>query len=536
MATIIKGVNTGPEAWWERILIRTNSAEYANRILAWIRRPLRRKIQQRSTQERPVDNGKGPLRPQEITEAEAAFIMLTQTAGFAAELRDIRSGRPIPKESNLARISPFIDDAGLLRAGGRLGNGPFEYSTRHPLILPNSRYSTVLMWSAHSAVLHAGAERTLAEFQHRYWTSSARRLARKLVHQCPVCWSRTRKPSNPPMAPLPAARLSYGRPPFTGTGVDYFGPLQVTVKRSTAKRWGCLFTFLATRAVHIEIAHSLDVHAFVSALRRFIARRGKPKVIYSDNGTNLVAGEKELRMAIESWNGNQIAEESTRLGIDWRFSPPAGPHFGGVWERPVQSAKRALYAVMKDRTTTDETLLTLMSEVEAFLNARPLRHISVDPADPEPITPNHFLLGRAAPHIPPDIFVEGEIATRRSWRTAQQLAEDVWRRWLREYVPRLIPREKWTQPVPPVKNNDVALIAEEAAPRGRWTMCRIVQTIAGKDGVIRQADVRLPTGKILRRQVVKLVILESENPAEGNAARYDADRAGDVADQTDRED
>ena len=182
--------------------------------------------------------------------------------------------------------------------------------------------------------------------------------------------------------------------------MDYFGPLQVIVRRSTVK--GGLFTCLATRAVHIEIAHSLDFHSFF-AVRRFIARCDKPQMIYSDNGTNLTVGEKELRLAIEAMKQNDVIEKSSNLGTDWRFSPQSGPHFGGVWERPVQSAKRALYAVLEDRTTTDETLFTLLTEVEAFLNTRPLTHVSTDPADREPITPNNFLLGRAAPNIPPDI-------------------------------------------------------------------------------------------------------------------------------------
>ncbi len=136
-------------------------------------------------------------------------------------------------------------------------------------------------------------------------------------------------------------------------------------------------------------------------------------MIYSDNGTNLTVGEKELRLAIEAMKQNDVIEKSSNLGTDWRFSPQSGPHFGGVWERPVQSAKRALYAVLEDRTTTDETLFTLLTEVEAFLNTRPLTHVSTDPADREPITPNNFLLGRAAPNIPPDI----------SWKESQRLGK-----------------------------------------------------------------------------------------------------------------
>ena len=293
---------------------------------------------------------------------------------------------------------------------------------------------------------------------------------------------------------------------------------------------GMHVTCLATRAIHIEIAHSLDVDSFINAMRRFIARRGKPKIVYSDNGTNLTAGEKELRVAIEAWEEGDLLTKSSNLGIDWRFSPPSGPHFGGVWERPIQSAKRALYAVLKNRTPTDETLSTALTEVEAFLNARPLTHVSVDPADPEPITPNHFLLDRAAPHFPPDIFVEGQLALKKSWRAAQQLSEEVWRRWLREYDPRLMAREKWRQPTRPLSVGDIALIVDDNAPRGHWTLCRVIEPIAGKDSIIRQANVRTTNGKILRRPVVKLIAMEPGPDGGDDADRCRAARADDVAD------
>ena len=192
------------------------------------------------------------------------------------------------------------------------------------------------------------------------------------------------------MAPFPAVRLQVRQAPFTGTGIDCFGSVHVLCKRSNVKRWNCLFTCLTVRAVHIEIPHSLDVNSFINALRRFIARRGKPKIVYSDNGTNFAIGGKELRATIESWKSENVTDETVRLGIDWHFSPPSAPHFGGIWELLVQSAKRALYAVLKERVTTDGTLLTVNTEVEAFLNARPLTHISADPNDGEPLTPKPF--------------------------------------------------------------------------------------------------------------------------------------------------
>ena len=97
------------------------------------------------------------------------------------------------------------------------------------------------------------------------------------------------------MADLPKERLMSGDSPFTNVGVDYFGPFYVHQGRSKVKRYGCLFTCLVVRAVHIEVGNTLDTDSFINALRRFINLRGCPTTVCSDNGTNFQAGERELR-------------------------------------------------------------------------------------------------------------------------------------------------------------------------------------------------------------------------------------------------
>jgi len=150
------------------------------------------------------------------------------------------------------------------------------------------------------------------------------------------------KPEPPIMADLPSLRLGYQQLPFTNTSVDYFGPMLVRHGRKTEKRYGVLFTCLTTPAVHLEIAHSLDTNSCLMAIRRMIAKRGKPANILSDNGTNFVGAEKELREAVKCRDGEQIGDQLSADGVQWHFNPSSSPHFGGVWERLVQSAKRAL--------------------------------------------------------------------------------------------------------------------------------------------------------------------------------------------------
>lgn len=160
------------------------------------------------------------------------------------------------------------------------------------------------------------------------------------------------------MAELPRERVTPEKPPFTFTGIDYFGPFYVKVKRIIMKRYGVIFTCLVIRVVHLEIAHSLDTDSFIMALRRFIARRGQVQIMYSDNGTNLVGGSRELQEAISSWNQLQIHDFLLQKEIKWHFNPPSASHFGGAWERCIRTVRKVLDALMKEQVLTDECLKT----------------------------------------------------------------------------------------------------------------------------------------------------------------------------------
>ena len=180
-------------------------------------------------------------------------------------------------------------------------------------------------------------------------------------------------------------------------------------------------TCLATRAVHLEVAHALDTGSFLMALRRFMARRGQPRKILSDNGTNFVGGERELREAVRGLDQDQITRELSPKNIDWHFITPAASHMGGAWERLVSSVKRTLKVVLGNQIVSDEVLYSALCEVEHVINSRPLTHVSSDPADLRALTPNHFLLGDDCPHLPPGVFSE-DLNTRKRWRHAQAMA------------------------------------------------------------------------------------------------------------------
>ena len=191
--------------------------------------------------------------------------------------------------------------------------------------------------------------------------------------------------------------------------------------------------------------------------------------------------------------------------IQWFFNPPSAPHFGGVWEGLVKSAKKVLKITLNGQLVNDETLLTLMAEIESLLNSRPLTRVSIDPQDLEAITPNHFLIGRNSPNVPPDVFDERDLNSRKRWRQAQTL---FWRRWLREYMPTLTERRKWrTRSQTDAQIGDLVLVVEDNLPRGRWNLGRVVKTSPGDDGLIRTVEVQTTQGTF-KRPVAKLCLLE----------------------------
>ncbi|KAL9977438.1 hypothetical protein ACROYT_G014841 [Oculina patagonica] len=390
---------------------------------------------------------------------------------------------------------------------GRIERADIPFCSRHPVVLaPDHELTRLIIMSCHEKLKHAGVDQVRNELRQQYWILRCRATVRKILHQCSYCRKRKAKPEAPLMASLPYDRLNVA-PPFSKVGVDFFGPLKVKHLRKQEKRYGCLFTCLVTRAVHLEVAFDLSTDSFIMCLRRFMALRGKPTVIYSDNGTNFVGADRELRECINGWNQHKIGSELSQEGIQWVFNPPAAPHMGGVWERLVRSCKKALNVVLQNQVLTDEVLLTAFAEVAWVVNSRPLTEVSSDVDDLEALTPNHFLIGRGSLNLPPGIVDDKELSSRKRWRQAQVVANHVWSRWLREYLPGLITRKKWTQPTVNVKVGDLVLVVDRAVSRGSWPLGRIVKVFPGLDSIVRSADVKTKFG-VMRRPVTKLALLE----------------------------
>jgi len=265
----------------------------------------------------------------------------------------------------------------------------------------------------------------------------------------------------------------------------------------------------------MEIADSMDTSACINALRRFIARRGHVRQITSDNGSNLVGANHELNQAVKELDEQIIQKFATSHKIKWKFNPPAASHHGGVWERNIRTVRKILQSMLTEQhlkaAQTDDQLHTLMCEVEAVVNSRPLTRVSEDPTDLDVITPNHLLQLHNTECLPPGIFNEKDIYARRRWRQVQFLADTFWKRWVREYLPMLQKRQKWLQPRRNMKVGDIVLIVDDKAPRNSWPMAIVEQVNVGSQGCVRSATVRTKT-TTLSRPITKLcLLLEQES-------------------------
>ncbi|KAK7878865.1 hypothetical protein WMY93_034256, partial [Mugilogobius chulae] len=453
------------------------------------------------------------LTVENIDKAEMTIIKFCQRKRFPEEFLCLEKSQNIKKNSRLYKLSPKLED-GMLRVGGRLSKSSLPLESKHPIILAKDLHiSTLLLRSIHQQVGHSGRNHMLSKLREKYWITGVSTAIRSVLSKCTTCRRLNAAPVYQQMADLPTERLKPDEPPFTRVGVDYFGPFEVRSRRSTVKRYGVIFTCLALRAIHIEVAPSLSTDSFINALRRFIARRGQVRELRSDNGTNFVGAERELKMAIEQWNQAQVHEVLLQKGIKWSFNPPAGSHHGGSWERLIRSVRKVLNSTLKVQNLDEEGLHTVLCEVEAILNSRPITKASTDPNDLEALTPNHLLLLKGQPSLPPGEFQASDLYTQRRWKQVQYISDLFWKRWTKEYLPLLQEKQRWTGVQRNLVVGDLILLMDSTAPRNSWIMGRIVQTYPDRKGFVRQVRIKTKTS-CLDRPISKVcLLLESEEAA-----------------------
>ena len=467
----------------------------------------------------------GPFTVKEREDAFLALCSQQQQLAWPKEF-DVLSSKstacedPSLKKSKIFQFHPFFDStAGVIRIGGRLRHADLAYDQKYPIIMPDCSFSRLYLSQLHTNTLHSGPTLLLATARQKMWIIGGKKAARQVIKKCNVCTRWKGTTMGQVMGDLPADRTKAYRA-FHTTGVDYCGPVKIKARKGrkapTYKAWIAVFVCFSTNACHLEPVSDLTTEAFIAALRRFVSRRGKPAVIQSDNGTNFVGADKELRTLLAQEKSQaQVVEIMAREGITWKFIPPGSPHFGGLWEAAVKSAKYHLRRIFHEAFLSYEELATVLCQIEAQLNSRPLCPLNEDSMCLNFLTPGHFLIFSPLNAVAdPDL---AEIPTNRlsRWQFCQHLVQSFWKRWSTEYLSGLQQRNKWQEPQENAYKGQLVIIKEDNQPPQRWKTGVVAAVYPCDDDNIRVVTVRTAEGEY-DRAIVKLIPLyktEQSGPA-----------------------
>lgn len=461
----------------------------------------------------PSNRFTGRLTGEELQSTRRLWILQAQRQCYYDEILCLKKSVPAPldNKSKLLSLTPIIDGNGLLRVRGRLENSMLPYDEMHPIILPPNAYFTGLLIDRfHERTMHGGTSLVASMIRRQYWIVNARDAIRHRIKKCDVCFRHRAVMQKQLMGSLPSARVRRTTRAFLHTGIDYCGPFDIRASKGRGirsyKGYVAVFICLTVKAIHLECVDGLTSAAFLAAFHRFVARRGLPSDMYSDNGTNFVGAANEMERQFYSAKReieNQLADKFIEENVKWHFIPPASPHFGGLWEAGVKSTKHHLRRVIGESKLTYEEMSTLLCQIEACLNSRPLCENSNDPTDITALTPGHFLINSALLSIPEPSIVDINPNRLDRWQQIQQMRQFFWKRWQSDYLSLLQQRPKWCASKPNLKIGELVLVQDDRCPSSRWPLGRIIDTHPGADGCIRVVTVRTAYG-IYKRNITRI--------------------------------
>lgn len=487
--------------WSSSLLQSISSLQRLLRIFSYCRRICMR---------RAVKPSQLLLTAAELQYALLHFIYTSQHNTFEHEINLIKHGKPLSVNSKIISLNPMLDQNGILRVGGRLINANLTYEEKHPIILHHKcNLSTLLIRQQHFTTMHGGTQLVLGLLRKKYFITNARDTVRRHIHRCITCHRFNAASASQLMGDLPPPRVKFTRA-FTHTGVDYAGPIDLRMSKgrgnASYKGYISVFVCLCTKAIHIEAVSDLTSAAFIAAYRRFVSRRGLPAHMYSDNGTNFIGASKVLRQTHDDMLPQvkaDIIDMVTHDNTEWHFIPPSSPHFGGLWEAGVKSLKHHLKRSIGTHKLTYEELSTLLTQIEACLNSRPLTQLTSDPDDLAVLTPGHFLTGDALLAVP-DLSTEpANINLLTRWQIVQRLQQHICNRWKSEYLSRLQHRPKWVKASKNLQVGDLVLLKDPSFSPSFWPLARITETHPGDDGLVRVVTVRTMKSTF-KRSITKL--------------------------------
>ncbi|XP_066251914.1 uncharacterized protein [Euwallacea similis] len=454
----------------------------------------------------------GHLSSREVQRGELLMAKLAQSQAFSSEIQDLKRKNHVSRKSKLNSLSPFIDQDGVVRLGGRLAHSNCPHDSKHPIVLPAKHpFTRLVVDREHKRTFHAGIQGTLSHVRQKYWPINGKQIVKTHVGKCVTCFRVSPNAAIiPKMGELPKSRVTPSRP-FLSVAVDYAGPFELkdgkTRSRKLIKGYISIFVCLATKAVHIEVITDLTSDGFLSMLKRFVSRRGLCSNIYSDNATNFVGCNNELISIQTLMNSSQFKAYTLHSNIRWQFMPARSPHWGGLHEAAVKSCKHHLKRVLNGTHLHYEEFYTLTTQIEAILNSRPLAPMSSDPNDLNAFTPAHFLIGQELTAIPERDLTSDKINFTKRYQHVQLMKQHFWSRWQKEYLHHLQQRNKWQRASGPNPHvGSLVLLKEDHVPPQCWPLGRIAALHPGKDDIVRVVTVKTKNG-VVKRAVTRVSLL-----------------------------
>lgn len=451
------------------------------------------------------------IRAIQLKHFEKEFVTLMRLGVFSpnshAELR--------AKSSQLTHLNPFIDDGFNLRAGSRLINAnTVSYDYKFPFILPSKDENVeALIRHEHLKLAHASNNHLFHAIRERFRIIGGRNTIDSVLRRCVTCQLQEKKSVPQKLGILPSERVNLIRP-FQASSCDCFGPFKIKHGgRKTSKRWVLLINCMATRAIHLLPLKDMSSSTVINALIKFHNLFPGLEVMYSDNGTNFKGASKEIKEAVKAWNKKQINDSLLVRGIEWKWSPPHAPHYGGVWERLVRSAKRHLKFIFEKEELDVDTFETALTTTAAVLNTRPLTHASPDINDMQTLSPANFLYPYTITHssttILPPIPADGD-TLRGAWRDVRRLTEEFKSRFAREYLSTIDSRNKWLKSAPPLYPGQIVILSDETEARKDWQLARIEECISNEKTHGHRYRIKTADGRTFDRHHNHLIPLELE--------------------------
>ncbi|KHJ89020.1 integrase core domain protein, partial [Oesophagostomum dentatum] len=461
----------------------------------------------------------------EITADDIAMseIILFREAHRFVSLKDLQKRFPHKKL--------FRDKEGIIRNESRLQNALLPYDTKNPIFVDkDSDLARLILRNIHTKNAHCGKEHTLCLVRQRFWIPRPAATFSRYLKNCVICKKSHGLPYGAPdMPPLPKDRVVVTKP-FENVGCDFMGPFQ---SQDNSKLYICLYTCLTTRAVHLEVVENMSAGAFLNSFTRFISRRGVPRLIRTDCGTNFKLGQQIIQQMFDQdvTTGSSLMSYSSNHGINWIFNPPGAPWMGGAWERLVGTVKRAFTKSVGRKKLSFPDLCTVVARIEAIVNTRPLTAVS-STVDEIPIRPVDFLQKSLQYSLPSadtgdfddpsydPTLIQNVFQVKQAIETAEKISEKFWQRWHIEYLTSL--REMQTKDRKQHRHaklrdpriGEIVLVEQENLPRGSWSYGKIIELVKSNDGFVRSVKLLMPNKHIWHRAISAIYPLEISSTAE----------------------